>query len=120
MPFYQFNSFTGRLKPSTNLQPLYPISPLPLQKSEPVVIYDSIKTKPVTATPKASYCTDKPPTLDPKLWAKYKHFQAALDKPVYLAGGKKDKILFAFTVAYVGVCTLQSLVFIAKECLNII
>jgi len=25
MPFYQFNSFTGRLKPSTNFQPLYPI-----------------------------------------------------------------------------------------------
>lgn len=25
MPFYQFNSFTGRLKPSTNLQPFYPV-----------------------------------------------------------------------------------------------
>ncbi|XP_011878475.1 PREDICTED: uncharacterized protein LOC105567859 isoform X2 [Vollenhovia emeryi] len=114
MPFYQYNSFTGRLKPSGNLQPLYPI------KSEPVMIYDSIKTKPVTVTPKASYCTDKPPTLDPKLWSKYKHFQAAIEKPVYLAGGKKDKMLFAFTVAYVSVCTVQSLVFVAKECLNLI
>ncbi|XP_012535270.1 uncharacterized protein LOC105836052 [Monomorium pharaonis] len=120
MPFFQFNSFTGRLKPSTSFQPLYPISPRSLPEGQPVMIYDTIKTKPVRVTPKASYCTDKPSTLDPKLWAKFKHFQAALDKPVYLAGGKKDKMLFAFTVAYVGVCTLQSLVFIAKECLNIV
>ncbi|CAL1677910.1 unnamed protein product [Lasius platythorax] len=114
MPFYQFNSFTGRLKPSANFQPLYPL------RSEPVMIYDTIKTKPLTVTPKSGYCTDKPPTLDPKMWAKYKHFQAALDKPVYLAGGRKDKILFGITVAYLGICTLQSLVFVAKECLNII
>ncbi|XP_011175365.1 uncharacterized protein LOC105207538 [Solenopsis invicta] len=120
MRFYQFNSFTGRLKPSTSFQPLYPISPLPLQKTEPVMIYDSIKTKPVTVTPAASYCTEKPRTLDPKMWAKFKHYAATIDKPVYLAGGKKDKMLFLFTVGYVGVCTLQSLVFIAKECLNII
>ncbi|XP_011637489.1 uncharacterized protein LOC105427460 isoform X1 [Pogonomyrmex barbatus] len=117
MPFYQFNSFTGRLKPSTNFQPLYPISPLPLQKAEPVIIYDSAKTKPMTSK---NYCTDKPKTLDPKMWAKYKHFQAALDKPVYLAGGKKDKLLFGFTVAYLAVCSAQSLVFILKDCLNII
>ncbi|XP_011702134.1 PREDICTED: uncharacterized protein LOC105458491 [Wasmannia auropunctata] len=120
MPFYQYNSFTGKLKPSVNFQPLYPLSPLPLQKGDPVIIFDTVKTKPVMVTPKASYCTDKPPTLDPKMWAKYKHFQAVIDKPVYLAGGKKDKALFLFTAAYVGVCTLQSLVFIAKEVLNII
>ncbi|XP_050449998.1 uncharacterized protein LOC126850751 isoform X1 [Cataglyphis hispanica] len=121
MPFYQYNSFTGRIKPSTSFQPLYPLSPIPLQRTEPpVIIYDTIKTKPVSVTPKSGYCTDKPPTLDPKMWAKYKHFQAVIDKPVYLAGGKKDKILFGVTVAYLGLCTLQSLVFIAKECLNII
>ncbi|XP_029667675.1 uncharacterized protein LOC115238209 [Formica exsecta] len=121
MPFYQYNSFTGRIKPSTNFQPFYPLSPIPLQRTEPpVIIYDNIKTKPMSITPKSGYCTGKPPTLDPKMWAKYKHFQAVMDKPVYLAGGKKDKILFGFTVAYVGICTLQSLVFIAKECLNII
>ncbi|XP_070149892.1 uncharacterized protein [Polyergus mexicanus] len=115
MPFYQYNSFTGRIKPSTNFQPFYP-----LRTEPPVIIYDNIKTKPVSITPKSGYCTDKPATLDPKMWAKYKHFQAAIDKPVYLAGGKKDKILFGFTVAYIGICTLQSMVFIAKECLNII
>ncbi|XP_012222344.1 uncharacterized protein COX7AL2 [Linepithema humile] len=120
MPFYKYNSFTGSIKPSTNFQPLYPISPRSLQKSEPVIIYDTIKTKPLTITPKSGYCTDKPRTLDPKLWAKFKHYQAIIDKPVYLAGGKKDKLLFGFTVAYVGLCTLQSVVFIAKECLNII
>jgi len=43
-----------------------------------------------------------------------------MDNPVYLAGGKKDKILFGITVAYIGICTVQSLVFAAKECLNII
>lgn len=52
-------------------------SPIPLQRSEPVMIYDTIKTKPLTVTPKSGYCTDKPPTLDPKMWAKYKHFQAS-------------------------------------------
>lgn len=119
-------------------------SPLPLQKMEPVMIYDSIKTKPLTVTSKAGYCTDKPPTLDPKLWAKYKHFQvsvhndqfqlqyyvdflyiisclqAAIDKPVYLAGGKGDKILLGITVALCALGTLQSFVFIAKEALQII
>jgi len=53
-------------------------SPLPLQKSEPVIIYDSIKTKPLTVTPKSGYCTDKPVTLDSKLWAKYKHYGVSI------------------------------------------
>ncbi|XP_018406936.1 PREDICTED: uncharacterized protein LOC108783016 isoform X2 [Cyphomyrmex costatus] len=111
MPFYQYNSFTGKLKPSTNFQPLYPI------KSEPVVIYDSIKTKPVTITPKAGYCTDKPPTLNPKLWAKYKHYGEALQKdiPVYIAGGKSDKIIFGLVCATVGICTLNSFYVIIRE-----
>lgn len=54
-------------------------SPVPLQKAEPVIIYDTPKTKPLAVTSSASYSTDpeKPPTLDPKLWAKYKHFQAS-------------------------------------------
>ncbi|GAB1863251.1 Cytochrome c oxidase subunit 7A-related protein, mitochondrial [Camponotus japonicus] len=121
MPFYQYNSFTGRIKPSANFQPLYPLSPVPLQRTEPpVMIYDTIKTKPVTVTPKSGYSTDKPTSLDPKLYQKFKLFQANMDNPVYLAGGKKDKILFGITVAYIGICTVQSLVFAAKECLNII
>lgn len=41
--------------------------------------------------------------------------QAHIDKPVYLLGGKKDKLLFGFTVAYVAVCTLQSAVFLIKD-----
>ncbi|XP_032665964.1 uncharacterized protein LOC116841748 isoform X2 [Odontomachus brunneus] len=109
MPFYQFNSFTGSLKPSTNFQPFFPI------KTERVMIYDTVKTKPAVVTSTAGYCTNKPRTLDPKMWAKYKHFQANLDKPVYLMGGKKDKILFGFTVAYVGLCTMQSFYFLIKE-----
>ncbi|XP_020287728.1 uncharacterized protein LOC109856633 isoform X2 [Pseudomyrmex gracilis] len=116
MPFYRFNSLTGRLKSSTHFQPLYPL------KAEPVVIYDTPKTKPLTVTSSASYSTDleKPPTLDPKLWAKYKHFQSVIDKPVYLAGGKSDKILFGFTVAYLAVCTAQTVVFVLRDCLNVI
>ncbi|XP_011252145.1 uncharacterized protein LOC105248832 isoform X2 [Camponotus floridanus] len=115
MPFYQYNSFTGRIKPSANFQPLYP-----LRTEPPVMIYDTIKTKPLTVIPKSGYSTDKPASLNPKMLQKFKFFQTSIDKPVYLAGGKKDKILFGFTVAYVGICTLQSLVFVAKECLNII
>ncbi|XP_011144701.1 uncharacterized protein LOC105186306 isoform X2 [Harpegnathos saltator] len=109
MPFYQFNPFTGGLKSSTSFQPLYPL------KTERVMIYDTIKTKPVAVTAKAGYCTDKPRTLDPKMWTKFKHFQAHIDKPVYLLGGKKDKLLFGFTVLYVAVCTAQSAVFLIKE-----
>lgn len=51
-------------------------SPLPLQQTEPpVMIYDSLKTKPLNITPKSGYCTDKPATLDPKIWEKFKLFQ---------------------------------------------
>lgn len=53
-------------------------SPLPLQKTEQVMIYDTIKTKPATVTSAAGYCTDKPKTLDPKMWANFKHFQASI------------------------------------------
>ncbi|XP_018368819.1 PREDICTED: uncharacterized protein LOC108764910 isoform X3 [Trachymyrmex cornetzi] len=105
MPFYQYNSFTGKLKPSTNFQPLYPI------KSEPVIIYDSIKTKPLTVTPKSGYCTGgKPATLDTKLWTKYKHYGEALKKdiPVYLSGGRRDRVMFGAIAAYVGFCTINS------------
>ncbi|XP_012062726.1 PREDICTED: uncharacterized protein LOC105626025 isoform X2 [Atta cephalotes] len=117
MPFYQYNSFTGKLKPSTNFQPLYPISPLPLQKSEPVIIYDSIKTKPLTVTPKSGYCTDKPVTLDSKLWAKYKHYGVILKKdiPIYLAGGRRDKIMFGAIATYIGFCTFNSCYVIVKQ-----
>lgn len=51
-------------------------SPVPLQRTEPpVMIYDTIKTKPVTVTPKSGYSTDKPTSLDPKLYQKFKLFQ---------------------------------------------
>ncbi|XP_018311067.1 uncharacterized protein [Mycetomoellerius zeteki] len=111
MPFYQYNSFTGKLKPSTNFQPLYPI------KSEPVIIYDSIKTKPLTVTPKSGYCTNKPLTLDTTVWKKYKLFGEALrkDMPIHVSGGRKDKLLYGFIATYVGLCTLNSFYFIAKE-----
>ncbi|XP_018356438.1 PREDICTED: uncharacterized protein LOC108756837 isoform X1 [Trachymyrmex septentrionalis] len=117
MPFYQYNSFTGKLKPSTNFQPLYPISPLPLQKSEPVIIYDSINTKPLTVTPKSGYCTDKPATLSPKMWAKYKYFGKTLQKdiPVYLSTGRRDKIIFGAIVTSIGFCTLNSIYFAVKN-----
>ncbi|XP_014468312.1 PREDICTED: uncharacterized protein LOC106741134 isoform X2 [Dinoponera quadriceps] len=103
MSFHKFNPFTGRLKPATNFQPFYPL------KTEQMMIYDTIKTKPATITAKADYCTDKPRTLDPKMWAKYKHFQSDLKKPVYLMGGRKDKVLFGITVALIAVSTAQSL-----------
>lgn len=53
-------------------------SPIPLQRTEPpVMIYDTVKTKPVTVTPKSGYCTDKPSTLTPKIWGSIKLFQVS-------------------------------------------
>ena len=99
MSFHEFNQFTGRLKQSTQTQALHPVSPRPLQTTEPpVMIYDSIKTKPVGTSPaQASYST-----LSPKMAALYKKYQADLTKPSYMLGGKKDKLLMAATVAMCG------------------
>ena len=99
MSFHEFNQFTGRLKQSTQTQALHPLSPRPLQTTEPpVMIYDSIKTKPVGVSPvQASYST-----LSPKMAALMKKYQADLTKPSYMLGGKKDKVLMAITVALTG------------------
>ncbi|XP_015108903.1 uncharacterized protein LOC107035822 [Diachasma alloeum] len=114
MPFYQFNHFTGRLKNSTNLQPLYPISPNPLQSEPPKMIWDSIKTQvvkvDVPARGAASTPGGAPPppggaprkgTVPPRLIAKMKKFQQPgwRTTPVYLMGGTPDKIMFGATVA---------------------
>ncbi len=107
MPCDQFKSFTGRLKESSQLQPLYPISTNPLNKlNPPKMIWDSIKTKPLKTTSTSSAAFS---TLDPKLIAKYKKFQTNLEKPVYLMGGTPDKILFGITCALVAAGVIQSL-----------
>ncbi|XP_058810183.1 uncharacterized protein LOC131675272 [Phymastichus coffea] len=95
MPFYQFNSSTGRLKKSAYLQPLYPTSTHPLNKKELLeMIWDSIKTKPLRTISPSSMGFS---TLNPKMLAKYKKFQVNVEKPVYLMGGSPDKILFTTT-----------------------
>jgi len=53
-------------------------SPLPLQKTETVMKYDSAKTKPVTTSLASNYCTDNPTTVNPKLWSHYKLFEASI------------------------------------------
>jgi hypothetical protein len=58
-------------------------SPLPLQKTETVMRYDSVKTKPVITSPVSSYCTDKPPTVSAKLWSHYKLFEASIYCIIY-------------------------------------
>nr|XP_033338070.1 uncharacterized protein LOC117227163 [Megalopta genalis] len=95
MSFHEFNPFTGRLKQSTKVQPLYPVNPRPLQSIEIDIMYDSIKTKPVktTAPGTAGYST-----LDPKLAKLYRKYQANLETYSYTLGGRKDRILVAATV----------------------
>ncbi|KZC14669.1 PREDICTED: uncharacterized protein LOC107192784 [Dufourea novaeangliae] len=96
MSFHEFNPFTGRLKQSTQSQPLYPLSPQPLQSTElPVMMYDTIKTKPVKV---ASSTVGNYSTLPPKLAELYKKYQADLSKPSYTLGGRKDKVLYAISV----------------------
>ncbi|CAK9794807.1 hypothetical protein ANTQUA_LOCUS87 [Anthophora quadrimaculata] len=102
MSFHQFNSTTGRLKQSTQLQALSPLLPRPLQKVDlPKMVYDTVKTKPVKTSPPAkSYST-----LCPKIAKLQKEMQADLTKPVYLIRGTPDKILFGLTcVLLLGSC----------------
>ncbi|XP_076673468.1 uncharacterized protein LOC143371765 [Andrena cerasifolii] len=110
MSFHEFNQFTGRLKQSTQTQALHPVSPRPLQATEPIMIYDSIKTKPVGTSPaQASYST-----LSPRMAALYKKYQADLTKPSYMLGGKRDKVLMAVTVALTGALALSNMYYVIK------
>ncbi|XP_003426168.1 uncharacterized protein LOC100115623 isoform X2 [Nasonia vitripennis] len=79
----------------------------PLNKlNPPNMIWDSIKTKTLKTTSTSSAAFS---TLDPKLIAKYKKFQANLEKPVYLMGGTPDKILFGITCVLVAAGVIKSL-----------
>ncbi|XP_031847548.1 uncharacterized protein LOC116433527 [Nomia melanderi] len=96
MSFHDFNKFTGQLKQSTQSQPLYPLSPQPLDKREPrAMMFDSKKTKPVsTSLSKSNYST-----VPAKIKELQKRYQADLSVPSYLLAGKRDVLLFRFTVA---------------------
>ncbi|XP_076297749.1 uncharacterized protein LOC143217391 [Lasioglossum baleicum] len=95
MPFHEFNQVTGRLKQSANTQPLYPVSPRPLQSTEVDIMYDSVRTKPVKVqSPLRAGLS----TLSPKLAELFRKYQADLEKPVYTLGGKKDRVLYAITI----------------------
>lgn len=100
MPFHQFNSFTGRLKESSRLDPFYPISPAPLDKAEQIMIYDSVKITPVkagAATQAAGYST-----LPTKFAEAFKRFQVDIHSPIFVMGGPKDKALYMATAIAVG------------------
>ncbi|XP_076174266.1 uncharacterized protein LOC143150110 [Ptiloglossa arizonensis] len=91
MSFHEFNPVTSRLKESTRPQPLYPVSPRPLKNIEnPVMFYDSIKTKPVKTmlNRQAEYST-----LSPRMATLYKKFQRDLTIPSYLLAGTRDVII---------------------------
>ncbi|XP_043262914.1 uncharacterized protein LOC122403431 [Colletes gigas] len=111
MSFHEFNSLTGRLKQSTQLQSLNPLPPRPLQSSEiPVMIYDSIKTKPLkVATPTENYST-----LPPRMAALYKKYQADMTKPVYRMGGKKDRILYGISIIGVTIGFVMNIYYLNK------
>ncbi|XP_076239374.1 cytochrome c oxidase subunit 7A2-like, mitochondrial [Calliopsis andreniformis] len=105
MSFHEFNPFSGRLRRSTQSQSLSPVLPRPLQSAEvPVMIYDTIKTKPVGAkSTQGNYST-----LSPKMAELYKKYQADLSKPSYLLAGKRDKIMYAITIALTVATTLAN------------
>ncbi|XP_053978238.1 cytochrome c oxidase subunit 7A1, mitochondrial [Hylaeus volcanicus] len=112
MSVHEFNPFTGRLKQSTSTRPLYPLSPRPLQSAEPpVIMYDTILTKPVKVESPRS---GKFSTLPPKLAELQKKYQADMSKPVYLMGGMKDKILFRFTVVATAVAFATNMYYILR------
>ncbi|KAK0175667.1 hypothetical protein PV327_009399 [Microctonus hyperodae] len=113
MPSYEFNQFTGRLKNSGHIQPLYPIKPVPLSKTEsPKMIWDTIKTKAVkTDVQQASGYS----TVSPKVLEKMKHYQKDITKPVFLMGGTPDKIFFGLTCALGVICTIGTIDFIARN-----
>ncbi|XP_076655403.1 uncharacterized protein LOC143360449 [Halictus rubicundus] len=96
MPFHEFNQVTGRLKQSANTQPLYPVSPRPVQSTEVDMMFDSVKTKPVKVR---SPITAGLSTLSPKLAEVFRKYQIDLERPVYIIAGRKDKLLYALTVA---------------------
>ncbi|XP_003689911.1 uncharacterized protein LOC100870212 [Apis florea] len=95
MSFHRFSAFTGRLKQSTQLQALYPLSPKPLEKIEaPKMMFDSIKTK-VAST---SNFSRHHSTIPPKMKKLQQEWQADLSKPTFLLRGTSDLILYRFTI----------------------
>ncbi|PBC31196.1 Cytochrome c oxidase subunit [Apis cerana cerana] len=97
MSFHQFNAFTGRLKQSTQLQALYPLSPKPLEKIEtPKMMFDSIKTK-IAST--SSSLSRHQSTIPPKMKKLQQEWQVDLSKPSFLLRGTSDLIIYRVTVA---------------------
>ncbi|XP_015601541.1 uncharacterized protein LOC107270745 isoform X2 [Cephus cinctus] len=114
MPFHQFNPFTGRLKQTNHLQPLYPLAPHPLEKAEPPkMLWDSMLTKPAKVGPSVGVARFS--KVDPKLLAKYKKFQEPNGIPVYLKGGPMDKVLVGLTFGLIAVGLVQFAEFVYKE-----
>ncbi|XP_015513417.1 cytochrome c oxidase subunit 7A1, mitochondrial isoform X1 [Neodiprion pinetum] len=108
MPYYNFNSFTGRIAETTHPQPFYPLAPHRLDLAEPPkIMYDSSRTKPVQV---ASASTSARPqsTLSPEMLKKYQKFQAPNNIPVHLKGGPMDKILLGTTVVLIGIGLIQA------------
>ncbi|XP_012265356.2 cytochrome c oxidase subunit 7A, mitochondrial [Athalia rosae] len=101
MPFYQFNSFTGRIAETTHLQPLYPLAPNRLDRADPPkIMYDSPHTKPVKVEPTSKGRAFS--TVPPDVLKKMEKFQVPNNIPVYLKGGMGDKVLLGATVALIG------------------
>ncbi|XP_034950876.1 uncharacterized protein [Chelonus insularis] len=106
MAFHEFSRSLGRLSRSNKLQPLFPIRPVQLSKTQSVIIYDSINTKPASTISKPNL--DDRPTVPERIkyWQKYFQEQEAKGVPVYLMRGTSDKILFGITCVgtFIGLC----------------
>ncbi|XP_043802176.1 uncharacterized protein LOC122719951 [Apis laboriosa] len=97
MSFHQFSAFTGRLKQSTQLQALYPLSPKPLEKIEaPKMMFDSIKTK-IAST--SNSISRNHSTIPEKMKKLQQEWQADLSKPTFLLRGTSDLIIYRLTIA---------------------
>ncbi|XP_033312901.1 uncharacterized protein LOC117212311 [Bombus bifarius] len=112
MSFHQFNAFTGRLKHSTQLQALYPLSPRPLEKVEPIkMMFDSVKTKPVSTSlsGKQNYST-----VPAKLKKLQQEWQADLTKPTYLLRGRSDNMIVAGLSAVSAICFVANMYYLLE------
>ncbi|XP_017878785.1 uncharacterized protein LOC108624181 [Ceratina calcarata] len=97
MSFHQFNPLTGRLRQSSQLQSLYPLSPRPLEKSEQIMMYDTNKTKPVTTPQQGAKRFAS--TVDATVAKFQKAYQVDPSKPTYLLRGKSDRLLLGINTA---------------------
>ncbi|XP_071864519.1 uncharacterized protein [Bombus fervidus] len=111
MSFHQFNAFTGRLKQSTQLQALYPLSPRPLEKIEPIkMMFDSVKTKPSTVlSGKQNYCT-----VPAKIKKLQQEWQADLTKPTYLLRGGSDKMIVVGLSAFIAIGFISNMYYLLQ------